>query len=195
MKRESTCEKRDPASHWYAEPNGLKHTYSFRHHRLISRLRRRPSPSGERGATAVEYALMVGLVAVGIIVAVSSLRDKISATMKDTSAGFNMQLPASVVNGQTLEVDLTGIEEVWTYDYIGMWNSNPGTLATGYYAYRYIQNQVGPGGVEGFLPHKPAVSFTVSNTIGTQWVCLIRHKNQALGAPPIQEFCRKIKVT
>lgn len=34
----------------------------------------------ERGATAVEYALMVGLIAVGIIGAVVTLKDKVSNT-------------------------------------------------------------------------------------------------------------------
>jgi pilus assembly protein Flp/PilA len=34
----------------------------------------------ERGATAVEYALMVGLIAVGIIIAVSALSNKTAAT-------------------------------------------------------------------------------------------------------------------
>jgi pilus assembly protein Flp/PilA len=35
----------------------------------------------ERGATAVEYALMVGLIAVGIIGAVVTLKDKIGSTL------------------------------------------------------------------------------------------------------------------
>jgi pilus assembly protein Flp/PilA len=34
----------------------------------------------ERGATAVEYALMVGLIAVGIIIAVSALSNKTAKT-------------------------------------------------------------------------------------------------------------------
>lgn len=34
----------------------------------------------ERGATAVEYALMVGLIAVGIITAVVFLKDKVATT-------------------------------------------------------------------------------------------------------------------
>lgn len=34
----------------------------------------------EQGATAVEYALMVGLIAVGIITAVVALKDKVSTT-------------------------------------------------------------------------------------------------------------------
>ena len=34
----------------------------------------------ERGATAVEYALMVGLIAVGIIASVAILRNKVVAT-------------------------------------------------------------------------------------------------------------------
>jgi len=34
----------------------------------------------ERGATAVEYALMVGLIAVGIIGAVVTLKDKVANT-------------------------------------------------------------------------------------------------------------------
>jgi Flp pilus assembly pilin Flp len=38
--------------------------------------------ASERGATAVEYALMVGLVAIGIITAVSFLRTKVSSTLE-----------------------------------------------------------------------------------------------------------------
>ena len=36
----------------------------------------------ERGATAVEYALMVGLIAVGIITAVVALKDKVASTFQ-----------------------------------------------------------------------------------------------------------------
>ena len=36
----------------------------------------------ERGATAVEYALMVGLIAVGIITAVVALKTKVATTFQ-----------------------------------------------------------------------------------------------------------------
>jgi pilus assembly protein Flp/PilA len=39
----------------------------------------------ERGATAVEYALMVGLIAVGIITAVAALRDKVAKTFNNVN--------------------------------------------------------------------------------------------------------------
>jgi pilus assembly protein Flp/PilA len=39
----------------------------------------------EDGATAVEYALMVGLIAVGIITAVAALRDKVSSTFNNVN--------------------------------------------------------------------------------------------------------------
>ena len=39
----------------------------------------------ERGATAVEYALMVGLIAVAIIAAVSALGSKVQATFNSIS--------------------------------------------------------------------------------------------------------------
>jgi pilus assembly protein Flp/PilA len=39
----------------------------------------------ETGATAVEYALMVGLIAVGIITAVAALRDKVSSTFNNVN--------------------------------------------------------------------------------------------------------------
>jgi len=42
-------------------------------------LRRRFGPSGEGGATAVEYALMVGLIALVIIAAVTLLGTNLSA--------------------------------------------------------------------------------------------------------------------
>jgi pilus assembly protein Flp/PilA len=50
----------------------------------------------EKGATAVEYALMVGLIAVGIISAVSSLRDKTSATFNNVGGAISGATPASV---------------------------------------------------------------------------------------------------
>lgn len=39
----------------------------------------------ERGATAVEYALMVGLIAVGIITAVVTLKNKVASTFNTVS--------------------------------------------------------------------------------------------------------------
>jgi pilus assembly protein Flp/PilA len=39
----------------------------------------------ERGATAVEYALMVGLIAVGIITAVVVLKNKVASTFNTVS--------------------------------------------------------------------------------------------------------------
>ena len=39
----------------------------------------------EKGATAVEYGLMVGLIAVVIIVAVSTLGDQLNALFEDVS--------------------------------------------------------------------------------------------------------------
>jgi Flp pilus assembly pilin Flp len=47
---------------------------------------RRTRLSVERGATAVEYALMVGLIAVGIVTAVSALRDKTTDSLNQTAA-------------------------------------------------------------------------------------------------------------
>jgi pilus assembly protein Flp/PilA len=42
----------------------------------------------ERGATAVEYALMVGLIAVGIIGAVVALKDKIGSTLNKVASSL-----------------------------------------------------------------------------------------------------------
>jgi pilus assembly protein Flp/PilA len=39
----------------------------------------------ETGATAVEYALMVGLIAVGIIGAVAALRNKVASTFNNVN--------------------------------------------------------------------------------------------------------------
>jgi pilus assembly protein Flp/PilA len=69
--------------------------------RRLTRLRRR----AERGATAVEYALMVGLIAVGIITAVASLRDKTSSTFNTVNSA--MGTPASAAT----TTNLTG----WTF--------------------------------------------------------------------------------
>lgn len=43
---------------------------------------------GEKGATAVEYALIIGLIAVGIIAAVTGLRDKLIATFNAVVAAL-----------------------------------------------------------------------------------------------------------
>ena len=45
----------------------------------------RRSSMAERGATAVEYALMVGLIAVGIITAVVVLKNKVASTFNTVS--------------------------------------------------------------------------------------------------------------
>jgi pilus assembly protein Flp/PilA len=42
----------------------------------------------ERGATAVEYALMVGLIAVGIIGAVVALKNKVGGTLNKVSGSI-----------------------------------------------------------------------------------------------------------
>lgn len=60
----------------------LDSTMSFRCLAVLRRTRR----SVERGATAVEYALMVGLIAVGIVTAVSALRDKTTDSLNQTAA-------------------------------------------------------------------------------------------------------------
>jgi pilus assembly protein Flp/PilA len=49
---------------------------------LVSRISARSRVMDENGATAVEYALMVGLIAVGIIAAVVTLKDKVSSTFQ-----------------------------------------------------------------------------------------------------------------
>jgi pilus assembly protein Flp/PilA len=54
-------------------------TQNWIHHR-IEEIRNR-----ETGATAVEYALMVGLIAVGIITAVAALRTKVSSTFNNVN--------------------------------------------------------------------------------------------------------------
>jgi pilus assembly protein Flp/PilA len=63
----------------------------FAHHRL-SRLRRK----AEQGATAVEYALMVGLIAVGIITAVAALRNKTSSTFNTVNSAMGSSASASL---------------------------------------------------------------------------------------------------
>lgn len=134
---------------------------------------------------------MVGLVAIGIISAVTFLQGRVGTTLSTARAGFNFSPPPTATAGQPFNVSLVGIDDVWTYDYIGLWASNPGTSASGYYAYAYIQNG---GTVDGQLRHKTFVTLTANATVGKQWVCLVRHKNQALGAPPIQEVCRTVTV-
>ncbi len=63
----------------------------------------------ERGATAVEYALMAGLLAIGTITAVSTLQDRVSNTVRRSGRAMNAQLisaPAQVAFGQTFTVSV-----------------------------------------------------------------------------------------
>jgi Flp pilus assembly pilin Flp len=78
-----------------------------------TRLRRR----AEQGATAVEYALMVGLIAVGIITAVASLRDKTSNTFNtvNSAMGDSPSAPAGTLNYTSISGSflLPGGQRLW----------------------------------------------------------------------------------
>jgi Flp pilus assembly pilin Flp len=68
-------------------------------------LLRRTRRTVERGATAVEYALMVGLIAVGIVTAVSALRDKTTDSLNQTAASTaGLIIPGRVKAGTTFQV-------------------------------------------------------------------------------------------
>ena len=49
------------------------------------RIRLRAIPKSERGASAVEYGLLVGLIAVAIIVAVTALGGKLNSLFTNTA--------------------------------------------------------------------------------------------------------------
>jgi Flp pilus assembly pilin Flp len=68
--------------HNYRTPRGIMLELSVNLQNAISG---RKAEIDERGATAVEYALMVGLIAVGIITAVAALRDKVSSTFNNVN--------------------------------------------------------------------------------------------------------------
>ena len=66
---------------------------------------RRTRLSVERGATAVEYALMVGLISVGIVTAVSALKEKTVDSLSRTAASTSgLIFDASVPKGSTFTV-------------------------------------------------------------------------------------------
>jgi Flp pilus assembly pilin Flp len=66
---------------------------------------RRGRRSLERGATAVEYGLMVGLVAVGIVTAVSSLREKTIDSLSHTASSTSgLVFDAAVQHGTQFTV-------------------------------------------------------------------------------------------
>jgi Flp pilus assembly pilin Flp len=63
---------------------------------------RRTRVSVERGATAVEYALMVGLVAVGIVTAVTALKEKTVDSLSRTAASTSGLVFDAAVKSNTL---------------------------------------------------------------------------------------------
>jgi pilus assembly protein Flp/PilA len=72
----------------------------------------------ETGATAVEYALMVGLIAVGIITAVASLRDKTSSTFNTVNSAMGGSAVASPTPSSYFQVtgtvSLLGGQHLWS---------------------------------------------------------------------------------
>ena len=60
---------------------------------LITLLEQRFEGRKERGATAVEYGLLVGLIAVAIIVAVTLLGTRLTAIFTAAAAALNIPLP------------------------------------------------------------------------------------------------------
>ena len=59
----------------------------------------------EKGATAVEYALMIGLLAIGIIAALTSLKEKTVDSLQHTAASTSgLIFPARVTFGQPFTV-------------------------------------------------------------------------------------------
>lgn len=88
---------------------------------------------GERGATAIEYALMVGLVGIGIIASVSSLSTKASKTLKtagNKTVAQNIRA-AGLYTGATkmlqLEATDTGTTDVGS----GITRNVPGVRGSG----------------------------------------------------------------
>lgn len=67
----------------------------------------------ERGATAIEYALMVGLIAVGIIGSVSTLRDKIVKT--ETIVAGQMDFRCGDIDDNGTVADAADRALAWDY--------------------------------------------------------------------------------
>lgn len=65
--------------------------------------RSRYLPKSERGATAVEYGLMVGLVAIGIVGAATTLQGKVSDSFQNAAGRANFHIagaPGSAIYGR-----------------------------------------------------------------------------------------------
>lgn len=107
--------------------------------------------SVERGATAVEYALMVGLISVGIVTAVTALKDKTTDSLNQTAASTSgLIFPPRVKSGQPFKV-------------------------------KYIRNDLGVGGWTGVgakgatLTKSGAVTVTWDNLTknGVEWTATL----------------------
>lgn len=111
----------------------------------------------ERGATAVEYALMVGLIAIGIISAVTFLKDKTTDAL--TTSGNTMSgivMPAKVTAGATFSVRYTNAD-VGSFAWAGI--GAPGWVTTGYSSWGYVTNGAGNSFVTATLT-APATAGT-----------------------------------
>lgn len=128
----------------------------------------------EHGATAVEYALMAGLLAIGTITAVSTLQDRVSNTVRRSGRAMNAQLisaPAQVAFGQTFTVSVNTTDLSSDY-HLAIYPSRSTPDAPcrpGCQDWRYMDNTGGSyGGAQPATIPKPraTLTFTLQPTVG-----------------------------
>jgi Flp pilus assembly pilin Flp len=119
----------------------------------------------ERGATAVEYALMVGLIAIGIIGSVSALRDKTNDTFAAVEAALGeFTAPTSAAAGSTFSFTYTGTTASvtdWAGQFLVTTPSNNAYVGS----WKYLNDTTVPPGSPVLGPKK--ITLTAPTTPGT----------------------------
>ncbi len=137
---------------------------------------RRRFSADEFGATAVEYALVVGLVGIGIIASVTTLQGRISELNKraglSTRAGI-IKAPTSVSAGSSFNITIEKDAQLTASAWIGMYKRSAPLAemcrTINCFNYRAISG-AGPGsptGTPGYAFSNPSYTFSFPAPDGT----------------------------
>ncbi len=125
-----------------------------------------PRSKSERGATAVEYALMVGLLGIGIIASVSTLKDRIQTTT--SASGCAMSAPGS---GQAIPIDSGWTLAAANVDVVSYWPS---------------PTEVNSMDLDGTVGSAGSVTRNLTTTVGQNYCLSYWLAGNVHGAPTVK---------
>jgi pilus assembly protein Flp/PilA len=127
----------------------------------------------ERGATAVEYALMVGLIAIGIITAVTTLKTNVGDTLKRSGGSISgLIAPAKVSPGATFEVRYIP-SGATSSSWVGLFREGDANTDVTRLYWKFLNNQNGVTPVT-IAANGGTMTFVAPNTPGRYELVIFR---------------------